>query len=57
VEGNVLSILAKSDFEFNAQVDDCEKKNCWQKKGENRRNQKIMNVDNGKMRKNGYLSP
>jgi hypothetical protein len=27
VEGNVLSILAKSDFEFNAQVNGCEEKN------------------------------
>jgi hypothetical protein len=26
VERNVLSILAKSDFEFNAQVDVCEEK-------------------------------
>jgi hypothetical protein len=27
VEGNVLSILAKSDFEFNGQVELCQEKN------------------------------
>jgi len=53
VEGNVLSILAKSDFEFNAQIEVCEEKNDGRKKGENRRNQKIMNVDKRKTRKNG----
>ena len=26
VEGNVLSILAKSDFEFNGQVEACQEK-------------------------------
>ena len=57
VEGNVLSILAKSDFEFNAQVDGCEEKKSWQKKGENRRNRKIMNVDKGKTTKNAHVSP
>ena len=57
VEGNLLSILAKSDFEFNGQIKVCQEKNRWQKKGENRRNQKIMNVDKGKMRKNTLVSP
>jgi len=32
VEGNVLSILAKSDFEFNAQIEVCEEKMMAEKK-------------------------
>jgi hypothetical protein len=29
VEANVLSILAKSDFEFNGQFEVCEEKKLW----------------------------
>jgi hypothetical protein len=49
--------LAKSDFEFNGQMEAYEKKSEGEKKGENGRNQKIINVDNGKIRKNPCVSP
>jgi len=48
--------LAKSLSEFNGQVKVHEEKNDDIKKGENRRNQKIINVDKAKLRKNGCLS-
>jgi len=57
VEGNALSILAKSVFEFNVQIEVCEEKNDGRKKRENGRNQKIMNVDKRKTRKNSQVSP
>jgi hypothetical protein len=49
--------LAKSNFEFNGQMRDGEKKMGERKKRENRRNQQIINVDNGKIAKNPVVSP
>ena len=57
VDWNVLSILAKSDFEFNEQMEAGEKKMWKGKKGGNRRNQKIINVDNAKIQKNPSVNP
>ena len=57
VEKNVLSILAKSISEFNGQVEKREEKNHEDKKGEKRRNQKILNVDKAKPEEIAYISP
>ena len=57
VEKNVLSILAKSISEFNGQVEEREEKNHEDKKGEKRRNQKILNVDKAKPEEIADISP